>query len=238
MKQSHSKKIKASVKAAYKAIAADFDQTRKRPWGEFEDFLSHVKSGDHVLDLGCGNGRLFDFFHEKGLKINYLGVDHNPDFLKLAKKNVPEATFQEGDLENPGLKDSSFDVIFSVAAFHHLPDITSRNKCVAAMHQALKKEGLVVLTTWNLWQKRYWKEWVRAALLSFVTLGRGLKWNDLWIKWGKSPLKRYYHSFFPKELLRYFPKSNWKVEGIFFSKKGKKVSFWKCFNIVLVVRKK
>ena len=238
MKQIYSHQIKESVKAAYQAIAADFDQTRKQPWNEFEDFLKYIKSGDEVLDLACGNGRLGGFLKEKGLLVKYLGVDHNPEFLKLAKKNFPESEFKEGDLEGPGVKENHFDTLLCIAAFHHLPDVKSRHKGALAMHKALKKNGILIVTVWNLFQRKYWREWVKAIGYHLITLGRRLKWNDLWIKWSKAPLKRYYHSFFPSEFQSYFPESKWKIEEVYFTRKGKRVSFWESFNIVLVARKK
>lgn len=233
-----SSQIKASVKRAYDAIADQFSQTRQQPWGEFEDFLPHVKKGDRVLDVGCGNGRLYAFLKERVGAIDYTGVDQSGGLLTLAKKQHPEAEFLEQDMEELQVDPDQFDVVFSIASFHHLPTVHSRRETLKRMHQALKKDGVLILTVWNLFQRKYLAEFLRAIGSFLIRFGQGLRWNDLWIKWAKYPEKRYYHAFLPGELRRYFDPSQWMIEQFYFTRKGKRVGFWKGFNLVMAARKK
>ena len=94
------------------------------------------------------------------------------------------------------------------------------------------------MTTWNLFQKKYVKELIKAIFRAIFTLRMKGAWNDFYIKWGKYPLKRYYHSFLPRELKRLFDAKKWKIEDFYFTRKGKRVSFLRSFNLVIVVRKK
>ena len=49
-----------------------------------------------VLDLGCGSGLPYDrYFVDQGCRLT--GVDFCRRHLALARRNVPQATFVEGD---------------------------------------------------------------------------------------------------------------------------------------------
>ena len=217
------------------AIADEFSQSRMRPWPEFEAFLPYLNSGASVLDVGCGNGRLYAFLRQK--KVSYVGLDHNPEFIKKAAALFPEARFELQEMTRLSLERAHFDVVFSIAAFHHLPTKKLRKKLLLDLHGSLKKDGFLILTTWNLFQWRYVKPLLKSILQSFFTLGIARRWNDLWIKWGKYPLKRYYHSFLPGELRRLFSPDLWNIEDYYFTKKGKRVRFLKSFNLIIILKK-
>ena len=227
--------ITEKVKASYTAIAHEFDRTRQQSWPEFEHFLDYVKEGAKVLDVGCGNGRLFEKLREK--KVVYLGVDHNESLLKKAKENFPEADFQLMDMVSLHLKKNYYNNLFCIAAFHHLPTKTLRKKVLADFHRSLKKDGVLILTTWNLFQRRYLGSLLKSIFRSIFTLGTTGVWNDFWIKWGNYPLKRYYHCFLPSELYSFFDKKKWQIEEFYFTKKGNRVSFWGSFNLVVIAKK-
>jgi hypothetical protein len=79
---------------------------------------------------------------------------------------------------------------------------------------------------------------LKGLLKSALSLGLKGAWNDLWIKWGNYPLKRYYHAFLPGELKALFDQNQWDIEEFYFTKKGKRVRLFRSFNFVLIVRKK
>ena len=227
--------IKEKVISSYSAIAHEFDQTRKIPWGEFNHFLAHTKHGGKVLDLGCGNGRFYEFIKQKD--VDYLGIDNNSNLLEHARNNFPEATFQLDDMINFSLPEEAFDNIFCIAAFHHIPSKRLRIESAELIRRSIKTDGILILTVWNLFQVKYLKTFLKSIFSSIIHLGLKNAWNDLWVKWGKYPIKRYYHAFLPKELLKCFPSDKWKIEELYFTRKGKRVSFLRSFNIVLVARK-
>lgn len=236
MRKKHSDTIRRQVKKVYSVIADEFDKSRRAPWQEFEHFLDYVSSGDKVLDLGCGNGRLFDFL--KGKNIHYTGIDQSAELLEKARKQHPHATFQEGDMVDIKAGDQQFDALFCIAAFHHVPSRKLRAKAVKEMHRVLKKDGIVILTVWNLFQWKYTRNWLEALFSFLICLGQKYAWNDLWIEWSKNPIKRYYHAFLPGELRRYFKKGKWEVKDFYFVRSGYQVKFWRSFNQILIVRKK
>lgn len=228
--------INERLKKSYSSIATEFDQTRKVPWQEFDHFLAYTKHGGKVLDLGCGNGRFYEFLKPK--RVHYLGVDHNSHQLDLARKNYPEAKFQLEDMMDLKLEKEAFDNVFAIASFHHIPGKWMREKVVSDMHRVLKADGILILTVWNLFQFRYLPSLLKGILKFILFLGLRTAWNDVEIKWGNYPDRRYYHAFLPRELLKLFPKKKWEIEEFYFTKKGKRVSFVRSHNFVLIVRKK
>lgn len=236
MRKKHTNKIRDLVKKAYDSIASEFDQTRKVQWPEFHEFLEYVENDVKVLDLGCGNGRVYDLLKSKD--VDYLGIDNSSGLIDRARENYPKARFEIGDMVDLDLPDNSFDIIFSIASFHHIPGKKLRKQAVKEMHRVLKKDGILILTVWNLFQWKYLK-CLMASILSFILhLGLKYSWNDLWIKWGKHPIKRYYHAFLPSELIRCFEDRRWKIEKFYFTHKGSKVKFWQSFNLCLILRNK
>lgn len=235
MRKSSSDKIRQKVIETYSEIADEFDQTRQNPWLEFLHFMEYVDTNSKVLDLACGNGRLYDLLKEK--KVDYLGIDNNAKLLEKAKKNFPEATFQIGDMVDLDLPDNTYDAILCIAAFHHIPGRKLRQKSADEMHRILKKNGVVILTAWNLFQWKYIKNFFKSIGSTIIHLGFKNAWNDLWIKWGKSGHNRYYHAFLPNEFKKYF-KKGWKIEEFYFVRKGSRVKFQRSFNICLIATKK
>lgn len=228
-------KIKGDLKKAYDAIAEEFNQSRKNQWPEFENFKKYIKNNSKVLDLGCGNGRLLDTLGDK--KIDYIGIDTSSSIIEKAQANRPDAKFQLGDMANLDFPNKNFDIVFSIASFHHIPDKKLRQDVIIDINRVLRTDGLLILMVWNLFQWKYIKAFIGSIFSFIIHLGLKYSWNDLWIKWGDYPIKRYYHAFLPSELLNLFKNNKWGVEEFYFVKKGTRVKFWQSFNICLIARK-
>lgn len=59
-----------------------FDTDRKDPW--LEAFLAAMPAGAHVLELGCGPGRIAGAMQAAGLRVD--AVDASPEMVALAAK--------------------------------------------------------------------------------------------------------------------------------------------------------
>jgi ubiquinone/menaquinone biosynthesis C-methylase UbiE len=105
-------------------------------------FLKHLP-GKKVLDLGCGPGRDAKYFTEQGLEV--VGIDLSKNFLQLAIKNAPKATFMLHDLRNLPFKEASFDGIWSCASLLHLPksDVSST---LDNLYRFLKPKGILFVS--------------------------------------------------------------------------------------------
>lgn len=210
MDQDTVKKILDGVKKAYAEFAPEFDNTRKTLWPGFYGFRKYIKEGDAVLDAGCGNGRLSLLMENK--KAQYIGMDNNSELLKIAKKNFPEKKFISGDILNMPFDDKSFDVVFCVATFHHLPDKNTRHTALQEMVRVLKPSGTLIMTNWLFLHKRKAKYFLKNIFLKL--LGKShLGFKDAMIPWGGGPL-RYYHLFSKRELRKLFRSEKLKVEAL------------------------
>jgi len=207
MKEKTKKEILASVKKTYNSIAKDFSKTRKMGWDEFEEFLKYIKDNDSIVDLGCGNGRFYQFLKGKR-KVKYTGIDNSKKLLEEARKIIKEAKkpqtskpkFIEGDLLKIPAKPASTKVVTCIAAFHHLPSSSLREKSLKEMHRILQKNGKLILTVWNLLeQPKYKKAVTKAKIKWLTTLGKYEK-RGLLIPWGETKIPRYYYAFKQKEI--------------------------------------
>ena len=71
-----------------------------------------------VVYLGCGAGRDYPAFEERG--IDYLGVDASEGMLTVARERFPEAAFEAQDLCALDLPARSFDGAFANASLQHV----------------------------------------------------------------------------------------------------------------------
>ena len=118
------KTIIESVKKVYNQIAPLFNSTRDYLWNDLKPLIRFVQEGDSVVDAGCGNGRLYQLFER--LQVQYIGFDQSEALIELAKKRFPSARFLVSELTHTRLQEGIADVIFSIAAFHHLPSTETR----------------------------------------------------------------------------------------------------------------
>tara|TARA_B100000959_G_C14787487_1_gene544118 strand:+ start:21 stop:710 length:690 start_codon:yes stop_codon:yes gene_type:complete len=73
----------------------------------------------NFLDYGCGNGNLYNNFHQYFPKANYFGVDISREMIKEARRRFQaNGTFYE--INSSEWKKNSYDLIFSAGVFHHI----------------------------------------------------------------------------------------------------------------------
>ena len=80
------------------------------------EILSGMKRSGRlsILDLGCGNGHLYEFFRESGLECDYTGVDFSEPLIEAAKAAIgddPHATLVRDDVNTLESVDRTFDVV-------------------------------------------------------------------------------------------------------------------------------
>lgn len=176
-------KIKENIRAAYNTISHSFCHTRNYLWREMAGIKEYVKEGK-VLDLGCGNGRLYELFAENP-NIEYVGVDFSDELIKFAKsryvtrdfeskrKDVPEQKgpmpkFEVADITEYKIAPKAYDLITLIASYHHIPSKKERLELLKRIRDGLTDDGVVVLTIWNLWNKKSIKKvlgsWWRKVL--------------------------------------------------------------------------
>ncbi|MFA6194967.1 MAG: class I SAM-dependent methyltransferase [Patescibacteria group bacterium] len=206
MNKDQAENILNLVKRNYNEIAASFDATRKKEiWPIMREFAADVKNGDHVLDAGCGNGRLLEALKDK--KIKYLGIDNSAELIKSAQQNYPSYEFREVDiLDLNDLPENDFDHIFCLAVLQHIPSQELRVKFLKNLAAKLKPAGRLVISTWNLGRLPKYRRLILKNYWLKLTGRYQLEARDLIFPWkdssGQNVSDRYYHAFTVSEIKR------------------------------------
>ncbi|MFA6549999.1 MAG: class I SAM-dependent methyltransferase [Candidatus Gracilibacteria bacterium] len=191
MKDKTARELLEKVKLDYALISEDFAKTREDVWPEFERFKRYIKKTDAIADVGCGSGRLLKILGEN---VNYTGIDNNESLLAEAKKRFGDNKFILGDMLEIPLNSSSQNIVFSIAAMHHIPSKGLRKKAFREIHRILKPGGILIIMVWDLFQRKH----ILKILKSLFDTKYDYK--DIFIKWGNTGVKRYYHAFTPGEI--------------------------------------
>ena len=120
--------------------AADYDSCGAFVW-EYGASLVELlgpRSGERVLDVGCGTGHLTARIAEAGA--NTLGIDASESMVQRARANYPQLDFQVLNALDMGLG-PRFDAVFSNAALHW---ITEPETAAAGIFNALRPGGRFV----------------------------------------------------------------------------------------------
>ncbi len=224
------KKILDESIANYNKIAEDFSYTRTAFWNELNFIKGLIKEGDNILDLGCGNGRFFEQL--KGKNIKYTGSDASENLLKIAKEKYgKEAKFIHTDTLNLPFKDNSFDIIISFAVLHHIPSKKFRDQFIKEARRVLKNDGILIISVWNLWQKKFIPIIIKYALLKLFRLSK-FDFKDIYLNFGKYKKARFLHAFTEKELGQLLAKNRLAVKKL---EKIKRKSGYS--NLIAIARK-
>ena len=99
-----------------------------------------------ILDLGCGKGRFLKHFVKHCSSAT--GIDISDKLIDHARKNVPDADFVVGSATKLPFDNESFDLVYSIETFEHIPDIES---AISEIHRVLKPGGKVVIIDKSLY---------------------------------------------------------------------------------------
>ncbi len=203
-------------------MADKFSGTRKYFWRDARFISEYAKNSDKVLDLGCGNGRLLEIMKNK--KIDYFGVDVSQELINIAKENYigDQIQFDKiSDSSSLSFPDDFFNVIFSIAVFHHFPKSYSL-RVAKEIFRTTKFGGIVVISAWNLWQSKYLKHLIepRIILKKIFQIGeyKGLGMKDVLIPFKNNQgerFNRFHHVFSERELADVFREAGFEIEKSF-----------------------
>lgn len=183
------------VHDVYDSIAQEFDKTRYAQWKCVRDFLDKLPSYSMVADIGCGNGKYFNYRKD----INMIGIDMCGNLLEIA--HIKSDALKANALALP-LTTGKFDAVICVAMLHHLSSKEKRDQVVQEIKRILRSDGSAFITVWAAEQP------IRE---SWIKLGN----NDYYIPW-KNKTKRFYHLFTQQEAKEisddvYYECNNWCI---------------------------
>lgn len=81
-----------------------------------------VQQPAHILDVGCGTGKLLRRAGACWPEAQLIGVDPAEGMIEMAKRLTPNATFFSGMAKALPLPDVSVDPALSTTSFHHWQD--------------------------------------------------------------------------------------------------------------------
>lgn len=104
-----------------------------------------INNGNKLLDIGCGTGEHLRFMSKK---FDCIGLDINPDLLRIASKKNKDIDFHLGNMVNFKI-DENFDVItclFSVIGYVRTLD--NLEKTLNNLFNHLDEGGILIIEPW------------------------------------------------------------------------------------------
>jgi tRNA (uracil-5-)-methyltransferase TRM9 len=120
--------------------------------------LAEVPSGQRVLEVGCGDGKVGRALARAGVAA-YVGLDLSPAMLErarrytLAEEQAAVIQFLPADLMEPRwtdvLPEAPFDWAVAFAVFHHLPGKALRSRVMGELASHVRAGGQVAISNWQ-----------------------------------------------------------------------------------------
>ena len=138
-----------NLKETYNKIATDwFNDHKENDWWieSTNKFLSYLKPGSKILDVGCGPGLKTKYLIDQGFEL--VGIDFSAEMIKLAKEYCPSGKFFVKDIKQ-ALDLDMFDGVYAQAVLLHIP----KSEIIAVLknfYNSLKTEGCMYLAVKEL----------------------------------------------------------------------------------------
>ena len=138
-------------KEFYATFAEAFVDTRGAPQPGFRRLLSYLPEPcQHVVDIGCGNGRFGAFLASNVSQFSYTGVDFTGSFLEMAGASL-DGVFLRRDISQTGFLEGQgeFDLGVCLATLQHIPGKANRLAVLQEMAKYLSENGRIFLSNWQ-----------------------------------------------------------------------------------------
>lgn len=134
------------VKEGYNKIAKTY--SAQRDLFKNDKYLAELakllKPNSTVLDIGCGSGIPVDkYLIDKGFKV--IGIDISDEQIKLARQNIPGATFEVKNMSDLKEGDYQVDAVVSFYAIFHTPR-EEHPELFKKINSFLSAGGLILVT--------------------------------------------------------------------------------------------
>lgn len=133
-------KINASI---YTSLLERYGEDyRALDWGSKESqqlrfkILAEIglKSGDTVLDVGCGLADFYSWIKNNIDGVKYSGLDITPEMIEKSKKRFPKIEFKQCTVFDEDISNKKFDFIFASGIF-----VFREKEPISYMKKTIKK---------------------------------------------------------------------------------------------------
>jgi trans-aconitate 2-methyltransferase len=197
--------VPATVSKPAKWNAADYaaNSVVQQTWARELIAKLKLRGDEHILDVGCGDGKVTAEIARAVPRGSVTGVDASPQMSVFAKKtfpakNFPNLKFQVMDARKIKFA-RQFDVIFSNAALHWVDD---HEKILRGAASVLKSGGRLIVSCGGKGNAHD----VFVALRPEMRLKR---WRDFF---RKMPTPYFFYA--PDDYKKWLPKFGFKIQKI------------------------
>lgn len=195
--------VKFYLDACKQMIRAHFDyefsvtapEEIERDHAEVTAVTDGLYGTEHILEVGCGKGRILKRVHEQFPDCKLEGVDISPKMLSFVPSYVKTAV---GDIEFLPYADNTFDLVYTVECIEHSVHIRA---AVGELIRVCKPGGRIIvidkqLSNWGRLATPPWERWPdRAGLEALLKEGCSTvssqtlhpkqydERDDLFVKW-------------------------------------------------------
>lgn len=160
--------------------AGEFEAAQARLTGRVVD-LVEPRSGQRILDIGCGLGGTLSALNERHAGTSLFGLNIDRRQLDICRSIVPRAgnrlALVEADAGSLPFGSGVFDVVFSVEAMFHFP---SRRRFLEEAARVLRGGGVLVVTDILLRRPAGPAPWAVDAMQAVIRRDYG-PWPDPWV---------------------------------------------------------
>lgn len=114
-----------------------------------EKFQALLPPGATILDAGCAGGVKSKFLADRGFLVT--GIDFAPNFIEIARREVPEAEFYTLDIRDVASLEKEFDGIVLQAVLLHFPK-KGIAEILSNVITKLKRGGILFISVKEPWE--------------------------------------------------------------------------------------
>ncbi|XP_034243811.1 alkylated DNA repair protein alkB homolog 8 [Thrips palmi] len=133
------------VRHVYEEISDHFSETRHKPWPNIVEFCKTFRTGQILIDVGCGNGKYFGQQAEN-VSLYQVGIDASAHLADVCTQRGIEV--MNGDCVNLPFRTGIADGVLCIAVIHHLASHERRRKAIQEIARVLCKGGRALIYVW------------------------------------------------------------------------------------------
>jgi tRNA (uracil-5-)-methyltransferase TRM9 len=235
----------------YQTFAEQFSATRQQIQPGVRNVIRQIPPDCQILDLGCGNGKLWQRLVEQGFQGQYTGLDFSTKLLEVAAQQTsqtiaeqpatPSPLFIRADLTGngweKGIPQNAYDFVLAFAVIHHLPGGKTVFRTLQQIRRFLVPSGKFIFSVWQFLNSPR----LRGRIQDWSEIGLSdsqVEPGDYLLDWrqGGHGL-RYVHAFTAEELENLARRCGYvPIEAYLSDGKGGNLSLyqtWKLENVIV-----